>query len=500
MGGSPEQIEELKSKLFNELGKLKTAVDERDEQFQELGEVTEETKSRIADCTKSIDELGEQYTEMLSDYEDFKSQVDEHITKGNRPGQGGGGFEKSIGEIFIESEKYDEAVASNKYDVSQVEVKDLRSRVRAYDEQKSPLQTSSGSNDALLPAMLVSGIFADPQRDFRLRDLMTVNTTDEGKVEFIEETNFYHLYTELESSVATTDSSIDVENGNGFYDGQTITLGAGTANEEEVTLAASGAVTINEGAADSLTLAATPSNTHAAGDPVTGEDFVFTPETNLRPNAHATFDRETANMKVLSHWIPASRQVLRNKSMLRQHIDTRLFEGLSLSEEKQILYGDDSSDQLQGILTHANVQTYNWSSGTTGDTKIDAIRRAMTLAQLAHFPVDGIVLNPQDWEDIELAKGSDGHYLWVTVQQGGQTRLWRAPVVVTTAIEAGDFLIGAFGMGAALWDRQRSGISVAEQHEDYFVKGMVAIMAEQEMTQTLYRPEAFVYGKFDSAP
>lgn len=498
MGQSPEQFEELKSKLMGQFTELKEIVEKRDTEFRELGEVSEETKSAVQKCTTEIEQLGEQYKSHLESYEDFKSQVEDHIKKGNRPGMGAADT-KSIGEMFVDSDQYDRALKQSSDNVGRVEIKNFRAQVEQYEEQKSPLQTSSGSNNALLPALLLQGIFGDPQRDFRLRDLMTVNNTTEGMVEFVEETNFYQLYTEVRSAVSATDTEIAVDNAYGFYDGQTITLGAGTANEEEVTLAASNAIDTTDGA-HTITLASGCSNTHAKDVPVVAEDFVFTPETELRPKAHAKFDLEGEKMKTLTHWIPASRQVLKNKQMLRQHIDTRLFEGLSLSEEKQILYGDGSTNQLQGILTHPSAQTYLWSNGESGDTKIDAIRRAITLSQLYHFPLDGIVVHPSDWEDIELAKGSDGHYIWVTVQQGGQTRMWRAPVVVTTAINAGEFCVGAFGMAAALWDRQRATISVAEQHEDYFVKGMVAIMAEQEMTQTIYRPEAFVYGKFDDAP
>ena len=155
---------------------------------------------------------------------------------------------------------------------------------------------------------------------------------------------------------------------------------------------------------------------------------------------------------------------------------------------------------MQGILTNTDVQSYSWSDGTTGDTKIDAVRRAITLSQLAHYPVDGVVLNPQDWEDIELAKGDDDHYIWVSVTDGGETRLWRVPVVITTAIEAGDFLTGAFSLGAALWDMGSASIRVAEQHKDWFQRNMVAILAEMDMVLTNYRPESFVHGEFDNAP
>jgi hypothetical protein len=360
-------------------------------------------------------------------------------------------------------------------------------------EQKA-LTSMNGSAGALIDPFRVPGIFAPPTRPFRLRDIMVVQSTDELQVQYVEETGFYQLYSPLVAEAALGQAVLEPKSTRGFYAGLEITIAVGTGAEEVKTIDSL------DHDAGTLTVDSNLSNTHAVDVEIVADDFIFTTETKLKPTAHATFAMKTEGMKTLAHWIPASRQILRNRAMLRSHIDNRMMEGLKISEEKQILYGNGDSDQLQGILTHTDVQTYNWSSGTGGDEKIDAVRRAMTLSQLAEYPVDGIVMNPLDWEDIELTKGSDDHYIWVAVTSGGEMRLWRIPVIVTTAIKQGDFLVGAFRLGAALWDGEQANIRVSESHEDYFTKNMVAILAEQQMTMTVYRPEAFVYGSFDSEP
>ena len=223
-------------------------------------------------------------------------------------------------------------------------------------------------------------------------------------------------------------------------------------------------------------------------------------EKDEKPEAKIEFSIESETVKTIAHWLPATRQIIDDATQLRNYIDQRLIYGLKLEEDEQILYGDGTGSNLQGIMTDSDVQEYDWSGGETGDTKIDAIRRAMTKALVAEYPVSGTVIHPNDWEDIELLKGNDGHYLWVTVMQGGQQMLWRAPVVVTTAINEGDFLTGAFEMGTALWDRQDAAIRVSDSHEEYFTKNMWAILAEERIAQTIYRPEAFVVGDFDNEP
>ncbi|MHA1302184.1 MAG: phage major capsid protein [Candidatus Heimdallarchaeaceae archaeon] len=217
-----------------------------------------------------------------------------------------------------------------------------------------------------------------------------------------------------------------------------------------------------------------------------------------KPESNITFKEKTASVEVIAHWIPVSRQVLNDVSQLEGYIDTRLIYGVKLAEENQILYGNGVSPNLNGIMPVAS--TYSWSSGQAGDTKLDCIRRAMTVARLAEYPVDGIVLHPSDWEDIELLKGSDGKYIWIVVTEGGVPRLFRVPVVDTTAINVGEALTGAFKLGAMLWDREDANVRVAEQHADYFIKNLVLLLGEERVTLTVFRPQAFVNITFDSAP
>lgn len=210
-----------------------------------------------------------------------------------------------------------------------------------------------------------------------------------------------------------------------------------------------------------------------------------------------TFDLQTANVRTLAHYMVASRQVLDDAAMLRSYIDGRLRYGLALAEDEQILYGTGSGGDIEGIMVNANIQDAGAPTGT--DTALDHIRKSIALARLAEYPVTAIMLNPTDWSDIELTKDNEDRYIWVTVPNGGEARLWRVPVIETTAINAGEFLLGNFQMGAQLWDREQSTIRVSESHEDLFVKNGVVILAEERIALTVYRPQAFVKGTFSAS-
>ena len=224
----------------------------------------------------------------------------------------------------------------------------------------------------------------------------------------------------------------------------------------------------------------------------------------LKPQSSFSFVGEQAPVRTLAHWEAAHRNVLADEPQLRSIIDNELMYGLRLLEDNQILNGDGAGENLLGVLNTPNIQEYAWSDGATtpvADTKADAIRRAATLSFLAYYEPSGIVLHPNDWEDIELTKDEQGQYLVaVSVAMGGEPRVWRMPVVDTPAIAEGTGLVGAFGTAAQLYDREQASIRISEQHSDFFVRNAIVILAEQRLALAVKRPEAFVKVDFDAQP
>jgi len=224
----------------------------------------------------------------------------------------------------------------------------------------------------------------------------------------------------------------------------------------------------------------------------------------VKPQSSFAFVGEQAPVRTLAHWEAAHRNVLADEPQLRSIIDNELMYGLRLLEDSQILNGDGVGENLLGVMNTANIQEYDWSSGAITpvvDSKADALRRAATLSFLAYYEPSGIVMHPNDWEDIELTKDANGQYLIaVSVAQGGQPRVWRMPIVDTPAMTEGYALVGAFGTGAQLYDREQASIRISEQHSDFFIRNAIVILAEQRLALAVKRPEAFVKVHFDGAP
>lgn len=214
-----------------------------------------------------------------------------------------------------------------------------------------------------------------------------------------------------------------------------------------------------------------------------------------KPESDIQFELLTAPVRTLAHWIMASTQVLDDVPMLRGYIDQRLRYGLMLEEEEQILSGDGTGQNLLGLIPQAT--DFDVARAEPGDTRIDIVRRAMTQVRIAEYRPDAIVMHPDDWESVELTKTTEGAYVWASPTSLGSQTLWGLPVVTSTALETGEFLVGNFRMSATVWDRMAARIDVALEDRDNFIKNMVTIRGEERLALTVFRPEAMIYGDFN---
>ena len=166
----------------------------------------------------------------------------------------------------------------------------------------------------------------------------------------------------------------------------------------------------------------------------------------------------------------------------------------------QLLKGDGTGQNLAGIKPQA--ADYAVPAGLTGfaaPSMIDKLRIAQLQVALALYPADGQVLHPIDWAIIEMMKDGEGRYLIGNPQGTLSPTLWGLPVVPSMAQTVGEFTVGAWRMGAQLFDREQSGVLVSTEDGDNFRRNMVTVLAEERLALTVYRPEAFVDGAFANA-
>lgn len=218
----------------------------------------------------------------------------------------------------------------------------------------------------------------------------------------------------------------------------------------------------------------------------------------LKPQSDIKFDIATSSVTTIAHWVLATRQILDDAPMLQSYIDGRLRYGLALVEENQLLNGGGTGTDLNGIYTQATAFTAPITIPAPV-TRIDVLRLAVLKSALAELPTTGAVLHPADWASIELLKETTGAYLIGNPQGALAPTLWSLPIVATQAISQGNFLTGAFRLGAQIFDRWDARVEVSTEDDQNFRKNLVTVLAEERLALAVYRPEAFVKGDFAAA-
>lgn len=216
-----------------------------------------------------------------------------------------------------------------------------------------------------------------------------------------------------------------------------------------------------------------------------------------KPESTMTLAQSTAPVIKLAHFMKASTEILDDFPALQSLIDERLRYGLGLVEENQLLNGSGVGNNLNGIYTQATA--YVAPVTLSGNTRIDVLRLALLQADLAMYPSDGIVVHPTDWAVIELTKDSTGQYLIGNPQGTLSPTLWGRPVVTTMAMTVDTFLVGAFRMGAQVFDRLLASVAIATENEDDFVNNLITILIEERLALVVNRPAAFVKGDITPA-
>lgn len=211
----------------------------------------------------------------------------------------------------------------------------------------------------------------------------------------------------------------------------------------------------------------------------------------LKPKSELTIVPVTYPIATVAHIMYIHKNTLDDEPRIRGIIDRDMIDGVKMAEDDQILWGNGVGDNLTGLMNTAGVQDY---TGLSSDRKSAQIRRAATRAILAYFQPTGVVLHPFDWEDIELETDLNGNYtVAVSVAVGGEKRVWRLAVTDTPAMTQGDALIGAFGTGAKLYDREAVSVEVSTENRDMFERNAYTLRAEERLGLVVDRPESFVH-------
>jgi hypothetical protein len=205
------------------------------------------------------------------------------------------------------------------------------------------------------------------------------------------------------------------------------------------------------------------------------------------PESALAFTPVDAPVTKVGTWIPVTEEQLSDVAGMRGIIDNRLSLMVLLKLDGELLAGDGSSPNIDGFY-HQVTQTQAKGS----DPVFDAMYKGMTKVRTVGFAnVTGVVLHPNDWQDVRLTRTADGIYILGNPDVAGPERMFGVPVVTTTAATENTGLLGDFQMYSALLYRMGLDIQVTDSHDTYFIKDQFAIKARVRAALAIFRLTAF---------
>lgn len=210
-----------------------------------------------------------------------------------------------------------------------------------------------------------------------------------------------------------------------------------------------------------------------------------------KPESGMATAKITTAVKTIAHWIPATKRSLSDAAQMRTLIDSFLEYGLEEELEDQMVSGDGTGENFEGIATVSGVQAQAWDTNL-----LTTLRKAKTKVRTVGRSIPtGYVLNPADVEALDLLTDNENRYYFGgpsgTIMIGTNAPLWNLPVIESEATPAGKGWVGDWRK-AILWDREQATITMSDSHANFFIQNLVAILAEMRAAFGVIQPNAFV--------
>ena len=206
-----------------------------------------------------------------------------------------------------------------------------------------------------------------------------------------------------------------------------------------------------------------------------------------KPEGAWAFEVKTAVVKTIAEWVPVTKRALADVAQLEGLINQELQNDIVEAEEDQILNGDGQGENFTGITATSGIQTQAWATDL-----FTTIRKGVTKARtVGRVNPTALVLNPSDAERIDLAQDGNDRYYYGGPQALGQRTIWGVPVVESESQATGTGLLGDFSK-AVVWDREQTTVTMTDSYADFFIRNLVAVLAEERLAFGVTRPTAFV--------
>lgn len=515
-------LDQLQSSLDTFGTKMADIVDKKTEEIRKKGGPSGETEKQFKDLESQIlnlkteqkdliDNAIEDFKNNYSDQKDNIARLEKELARLGVEGIGGETPEeqKSIGQQITESKKFQDHFGGSKVDDFSgnvtFSIKAIAREFQDWNDLSRFITPISGHpyqpNGTLRPrpgfGVTQDGALPFLEEPLFFESIIPTRSVADPVVEYIQQKRFgVELVAKITSASATA-ADIELDNANGFYDGQKVSVEVSDGSFEQAVVQSvdyeTNTITLT-GPLSTATMLNGEVQSNSFGKHFTGE---LKPEFKIMPpELKYAYVSDFAT----THIIP--RQLLRDVPGFQQELQQGMVQAMRRNREVHLMYGTGGERALQGILTHPDRQQMSLSDIRSvygsDQTVIDALHRAITRTQISYLPATTIIMHPLDWQEIALLKGSDKKYLWIPQNEGFPVRapnvrsVWQLPVILSQTINEGQIFVGNMSEAIQMYRRGGMEVSIFDQHSDFAARNMLLLRAEESIGVAHKRPQALV--------
>jgi len=186
------------------------------------------------------------------------------------------------------------------------------------------------------------------------------------------------------------------------------------------------------------------------------------------------------SVKKRTAFIKVSEEMVGDIDFMRSEINNELMRELLKDVENQVYQGDGMGNNLNGIRTVATAFAGGTFAGTIDNANaVDVLTVAADQIAIAEQPMPNyILMHPSDITALKMVKVSatDKRYVERLALVAGNLSLDGMPIIGTTLVTAGEYLIGAFDL-STVYDKGEMSIELGRDSDD-FTKNLVTVLAE----------------------
>jgi HK97 family phage major capsid protein len=201
-----------------------------------------------------------------------------------------------------------------------------------------------------------------------------------------------------------------------------------------------------------------------------------------KPESALELETVTFDVKTLAHWMPASKQALRDVAGVKSLIDAKLEWGLRRRLARQVIAGDGLGVNLLGITNTPGIGHVD-RSGVDPASLIEDIYDGVVTIGDSYGEVPNVCfVSRADYKLLRFARGEEGGAGTGSFIFGPPTKANPIEVEDCLVLPNFDLPAGMSIMGVwrefAVWMHEGISIALSDSHDTYFVENLVAILAE----------------------